>query len=278
MSQSTELTIAPEQKEFTAVQRASLAHMGIATSATPSDADLAVFFHHVKRTGLDPFARQCYLIPRQSSRQENGQWIKETKWTIQTGIDGFRLIGHRAAGQSGETVSVEAPEWMHPDGSWRPVWSKAWGQPLAAKVTIRRAGQPFTAVAMFDEYAQTKFDGGLTSMWSQRPAGQIAKCAESAAWRMAFPQDLAGIYSDEEMGQADNVAPDLKAEAEEKETARNTETMLTEAWEDPERLRKLEKWSKQRGAPQDYLDRITARLEQIEPIEAEIVGEGEETQ
>ena len=41
-------------------------------------------------------------------------------------------------------------------------------------------------------------------MWAQRPAGQIAKCAESLAWRMAFPQDLARIYTEEEMSQADN--------------------------------------------------------------------------
>lgn len=192
---STDLTIADEQGSFTDMQVQALRHLGV-EGAGPGD--LAVFFHVVKRTGLDPFARQIYMIGRRSQG--------ETKQTIQTGIDGYRLIGRRATAKSGETLSVSAPEWMDENGAWRPVWAhRRWGLPLAARVTIHRDSQPFVAVANFDEYAQTKRDGDLTQMWAQRPAGQIAKCAEALAWRMAFPQDLAGIYTEDEMGQADAV-------------------------------------------------------------------------
>jgi phage recombination protein Bet len=201
----TALTIADDQHQFTDAQTQALTHIGVENA---SQGDLAVFFHVVKRTGLDPFARQIYMIGRQSSEKDaNGNWVKVTKQTIQTGIDGYRLIGRRAAARTGETISVEAPEWCRDTGAWVPVWSAAWGLPLAARVTIRRDGQPFTAVANFDEYKQTKRDGSLNAMWTQRPAGQIAKCAEAAAWRMAFPQDLADIYTDDEMGQADNPPP-----------------------------------------------------------------------
>ena len=75
---------------------------------------------------------------------------------------------------------------------------------MAARITITRDGNPCTAVALWDEYRQTKSGGATNSMWSQRPAGQLAKCAEALAWRMACPYDLAGVYTDEEMGQADN--------------------------------------------------------------------------
>lgn len=197
----TALAIAPEQREFTPNQVAMLQHIGVENA---TDSDLQVFFHQCQRTGLDPFARQIYMIGRPSNRNVGGQWVKETKQTIQTGIDGYRLIGRRAAQRANETISVKPPLWAHPDGGWRDVWLPVWGQPAAAKVVILRGNQEFTGVALFDEYKQTKRDGGLTQMWAQRPAGQIAKCAESLAWRMAFPQDLAGIYTEEEMSQADN--------------------------------------------------------------------------
>ena len=184
-------------------QLATLRHMGVENA---TEGDLTVFHHVCSKTGLDPFARQIYMIGRNTKDQKTDRWV--TKYTIQTGIDGFRLIGRRAADRARQTISVSAPEWAHEDGSWRSVWRGAWGMPIAARVTIQRDGEPFVAVALFDEYKQTKRDGGLTQMWNQRPAGQIAKCAEALAWRMAFPQDLSGIYADEEMGQADRPAPE----------------------------------------------------------------------
>lgn len=203
---STALTIADDQSTFTENQVAVLSHMGVEGA---SDGDLAVFFHVVKRTGLDPFAKQIYMIGRNTFDQRRNSWV--TKWTIQTGIDGYRLIGRRAANAARVRISIGAPEWAHQDGTWRPVWVRDWGLPIAARVTITRDGEPFTAVALFDEYKQTKRDGELNQMWSQRPAGQIAKCAEALAWRMAFPQDLAGIYVDDEMQQADREEPALRS-------------------------------------------------------------------
>lgn len=198
-TEPTDLALNADQTGFTDRQVSALHHIGVENA---SQGDLEVFFHVCKRTGLDPFARQIHMIGRNTKDQRTNQWV--TKFTIQTGIDGFRLIGRRAADRAGQTISLGAPEWAAEDGGWRPLWSRSkWGLPIAARVTIKRNGEPFTAVAMFDEYKQTKKDGQLTSMWSQRPAGQLAKCAEALAWRMAFPHDLSGIYSDDEMHQAD---------------------------------------------------------------------------
>lgn len=199
---STDLVIAPDQTRFNAAQRAALEHMGVANAP---DGDLNVFFHRSKTTGLDPFSGQIHMIGRKTWNPETG--TKETRYTIQTGIDGYRLIARRAADAAGHILSMSEPVWMHPDGTWREAWSRTWGYPMAARVIVYRDGQPFPGVAMFDEYVQTFKDKQdkvrPTSMWEQRPAGQLAKCAEALALRRAYPNDLASIYTDDEMGQAD---------------------------------------------------------------------------
>lgn len=187
----TSLTITENQVAFTDDQEATLRHAGVATN---SRADLAVFFHQCKRTGLDPFAKQIYMITRQG------------KPTIQTGIDGFRLIARRATDATNGTLGYKPTLWMNDDGRWLEVWPYDTA-PIAAKVTVIRNGGEFPAIAMFQEYAGRKKGGELNQMWSTRKAGMLAKCAEALALRMAFPQDLSGLYTSDEMQQADN--PDV---------------------------------------------------------------------
>lgn len=183
----TDLTIAEDQIAFTPQQEAALRHAGVNAPA----ADLTVFFHQCKRTGLDPFARQIYMIARQG------------KQTIQTGIDGFRLIARRATDATNGTLGYKPTLWMTDQGQWLEVWPFDTA-PVAAKVTVIRNGGEFPAIAMFREYAGRKRDGSLTQMWDNRKAGMLAKCAEALALRMAFPQDLSGLYTADEMQQADN--------------------------------------------------------------------------
>ena len=55
------LAVSPEQDFWTPKQESALAQIGVEKA---SKADLAVFFHQCQRTGLDPFARQIYMIER----------------------------------------------------------------------------------------------------------------------------------------------------------------------------------------------------------------------
>lgn len=184
----SELTITEEQDNFTGNQIAALQQMGVSNA---TQGDLAVFFHQVQRTGLDPFARQIYMIQRQG------------KQTIQTGIDGFRLIARRASDKSGETFGEPETLWCGPDGAWRDVWLDPQHAPAAAKVVVQRGSGTFTGVALYLEYAGRKRDGSVNSMWASKPAIMLAKCAEALALRKAFPQDLSGLYTSDEMDQSE---------------------------------------------------------------------------
>jgi phage recombination protein Bet len=189
---TTAIAIRDDQVTFDDLQVKALAQLGVDRA---EKADLAIFFHQCKRTGLDPFLRQIHMIGRRT--KVNNQWV--TKQTIQTGIDGFRLIARRAADRRKESLGYSDPLWCGEDGLWREVWL-ATEPPAGAKIVVHRNGQPFPGVAVFREFCQRKSDGTLNSQWSSKPAHMIAKCAEALALRMAFPQDLSGLYTDDETG------------------------------------------------------------------------------
>jgi len=197
---SSALAVTAGQADWNPRQLAALRQIGVEDA---DQGDLAVFLNFAQRTGLDPFARQIYMIGRYDRRSGR------QKWTIQASIDGLRIVAQR----SGEYAGQVGPEWCGPDGQWRDVWLKA-EAPVAARVGVLRKGfaQPLYAVALFSEYF-SEYQGKPSGLWGSKPAVMIAKCAEALALRKAFPMDLSGLYTAEEMAQADAPAAERAAVA-----------------------------------------------------------------
>lgn len=154
-----------------------------------SDDDLKLFLHVCNRTQLDPFAKQIYAVFREDKK------LNRKIMTIQTGIDGYRLIAERTGkympgrepvfsyGKDGNLISATAfVKKFGPDKTWHEV----------------------AATAFWSEYVQTGYEGKPLKFWGQMPHGQLGKCAESLALRKAFPSDMSGLYTKEEMEQSES--------------------------------------------------------------------------
>lgn len=147
-----------------------------------TNAELQVFMYQAARTGLDPIAKQIYLVKRSG------------KMAIQTGIDGFRLI----AARSGLMAGSDDPTFEEGADGW----------PEKATVTVYRVAAdgiryPYAATARWSEYRPADLDSPQAFMWRKMPHTMLGKVAEALALRKAFPAELSGTYTDDEMAQAD---------------------------------------------------------------------------
>jgi len=179
-SQNQEVTKVKGETEGFTTQQKDLIKRNICVGA--SDDELTLFLHQCKRTNLDPFSRQIYSIKYGNQR------------SFQVSIDGLRLIADRTGKYEGQTM----PEWCDENGKWHDVWISK-NNPTAARIGVYKKGfkMPLYGVARYDSYASFS-----SQMWKKMPDVMLVKCAEALALRKAFPHEMAGLYTTEEMTQA----------------------------------------------------------------------------
>lgn len=140
--------------------------------------ELALFLYRCKNLGLDPLKPgQIYFVKYGSS-----------PGTIVVGIDGFRARASRTDKLAGIKRGAIRDASGALVGAWAEVYRKDWTHPAREEVPLA-------------EYNTGK------AMWLKMPETMIKKVAEAAALRMAFPDELGGVYERAEMDQADSDTP-----------------------------------------------------------------------
>jgi phage recombination protein Bet len=143
---------------------------------------------------LDPFKRNVHIVPIWN--KELGRMVD----TIWPGIGELRTTAFRTGEYAGRdktefgpmvTQKVGSVEHTFPDWAQITVYRMVKGQRVAF------AGPQ---VFWLETYATVKRnDDTPNEMWQNRPRGQIDKCAEAAALRAAFPEEIGGDYIAEEV-------------------------------------------------------------------------------
>lgn len=159
----------------------------VAKGATSDE--LRLFLYRCKNMGLDPLKPgQIYFVKYGSS-----------PGTMVVGLDGFRSQAAKTGKHTGTQRGVIRDEKGNCIGAWCEVYRSDWAAPAREEVN------------------RSEYDTGK-AMWLKMPETMIKKVAEVAALRMAFPDQLGGLYSPEEMEQAapqpipiKNVAPKKKS-------------------------------------------------------------------
>lgn len=165
---------------------------------------------YCKAAGLDPMRKPVHIVPMWDAK---AQAMRDV---VMPGIGLYRTDASR----TGECAGVTEPE-FGPDVT-EAIGGQTITFPLWCRVTVSRrmpTGEmsTFTAREFWKENYAVK--GGKeksiapNAMWTKRPYGQIAKCAEAQALRKAFPEVGSQPTADEmegkplDMGMADVVQP-----------------------------------------------------------------------
>ena len=151
---------------------------------------------YCKARGLDPFKKCVHIVPIYDKKK--GRYV-DTVWP---GIGELRTTAFRTKGYAGRDMTLFGPTmtevWTAEQGRCVEVEFPEWAQVTVYRIVqgqrVAFAGPP---VYWLEAFASGK--GGVpNSMWTKRPRGQIDKCAEAAALRAAFPEEIGDDFTSDD--------------------------------------------------------------------------------
>lgn len=156
---------------------------------------------YCKARQLDVLKKPCHIVPmrvQQVVRTPDGS--RETKWVwrdvILPGIYEYRITARRTGEYMGHSEPEFGPTFEFVPGVKVPEWVSMtmyrWSPILKEKI-------PYPSKVWFTEVYASKEDGSPNARWKKAPRQMTAKCAEAAGLRDAFPDELGGEPTADEM-------------------------------------------------------------------------------
>lgn len=185
---STSLT-AMTEKELVDVLQSSL-YPGAAL------ASIKMVIGYCKAAGLDPLQKPCHIVPMYDRASQGMRDV------IMPGVGLYRT----QAARSGQLAGIGEPEFgpiIEYDLDGAKVRVPEWCRVIVKRQMPSGTIAEFSAVEYWMENYAVK--GGKeksiapNAMWSKRPRGQIAKCAQAQALRTAFPEMTGSAPTADEM-------------------------------------------------------------------------------
>lgn len=160
-----------------------------------SDESKLLAIDYCKSRGLDIMKKPCHIVPMNVKDTKTNRY--EWRDVIMPGIAEQRITASRTGQYAGQDPPVFG------DNVELLIGGNAYMVPEYCTIVVYRLvnGErvPFAHTEWFEEACGTTKDGTLNSMWTKRKRGQLAKCAEAGALRKAFPEELGGIITVDEV-------------------------------------------------------------------------------
>jgi phage recombination protein Bet len=159
--------------------------------------------NYCRARGLDPLKKPCHIVPMNVKDSKTGNY--EWRDVIMPGIYEYRMTANKTGLFAGMSEPEFGPMIEHL-GISAPEYCK-----ITVYKFIRNEKCAFSHTEYFEEAVATTKQNKPNAMWTKRPRGQLSKTAEAGALRKAFPDELGGEMTAEEVKEVYASEPAAKA-------------------------------------------------------------------
>lgn len=200
-AKATQVTEYESNGETVKLSPATIKRYLVSGGGNVTDEEVMMFLSMCRFQHLNPFLREAYLIKygEQPATIVTGKDVFLKRAKRQKEFAGFQAGIIVMDNETGLTTEREGTFYMKDIETVVGGWARAY---------IKGYEHPFYSAVPIDEYIGRKKNGEVNSQWAGKPATMIRKVALAQVLKEAFPEQIAGMYAQEEISQASDIVLD----------------------------------------------------------------------